>query len=324
MPHAGRAGGKPLNCVKDFNIETVLHNLKTAYNYYKPKVVRFTRAFLKQCRDDRIAVTAGHLAYVTLLSLVPFIVVFFAILQAFPAFQEIRLRLEDFVFTNFVPAAGDTIRQYVLEFASNASEMGAISIGFLVVVALLLISNVDKTLNHIWRIKLERRLIYTFAIYWMVLTLGPLLVGSSLAITSYLISLTEFADEYTPGLSTFLLSVIPYLISFGVYFILYSVVPNQHVRAKYAAGGAIFAAVLFELCKQVFAIYVTSFPSYQVIYGALAAVPILFVWVYLSWMTVLLGAVFTVQIERYRMLKFQPKQSTEELIKPSAPPENQA
>ena len=282
-------------------------NLQEFFQQYRPKASQFVRSFLSQCRDDRIAITAGHLAYVTLLSLVPFIMVFFAILQAFPAFQTIRIKLEDFVFTNFVPAAGDTIRQYVIEFASNASEMGAISIGFLVIVALLLISNVDKTLNHIWRTTIERRKIFTFAIYWMVLTLGPLLVGSSLAMTSYLISLTAFAEEYTPGISTFLLRLLPFVISFGVYFILYMVVPNQLVRAKDAAAGAIFAALLFELGKKIFAIYVTSFPSYQVIYGALAAVPILFVWVYLSWMIVLLGAVFTVQVEKFRILNVQPK-----------------
>ncbi|MCC2606625.1 virulence factor BrkB family protein [Planctobacterium marinum] len=279
----------------------------------RPKAIQFTRSFLTQCKEDRVAVTAGHLAYVTLLSLVPFIMMFFAILQAFPAFQSIRVKVEDFIFHNFVPAAGDTIRRYVFEFANNASEMGIIGIGFLVVVALLLISNVDKTLNHIWRTNIERRKIFTFAIYWMVLTLGPLLVGSSLAMTSYLISLTTFAEEYTPGITTFVLRVLPFLISFGVYFILYMVVPNQMVRAKDAAAGAVFAAVLFELGKKVFALYVTSFPSYKVIYGALAAVPILFVWVYLSWVIVLLGAVLTVQVEKWRILNIRPKPEDEQV-----------
>lgn len=266
----------------------------------KPLLLKFANGFYKQYRDDRIAIISGHLAYVTLLSLVPFIMVFFAILQAFPAFQRIQTKLEDFVFSNFVPAASDTIKEYVTAFAGNASQMGAISILFLVVVALLLISNVDKILNQIWRTSIERRAIFTFAIYWTVLTLGPLLVGSSLAMTSYVISMANFAEEYTPGISTFLLNLTPLFISFGVYFILYMVVPNKMVKAKDAALGALFAAVLFEIGKKVFAIYVTSFPSYEVIYGALAAVPILFVWVYLSWIIVLLGAVFTVQVEKLR------------------------
>ena len=131
----------------------------------------------------------------------------------------------------------------------------------------------------------------------MVLTLGPLLVGTSLAMTSYLVALQSFADEYTPGLGTLFFKFTPFFISCGVYFVLYMVVPNKNVKAKHALAGAVFAALLFELGKKGFSIYVTSFDSYQVIYGALAAVPILFVWVYVSWLIVLSGAVFTVQIE---------------------------
>ncbi|XOV80232.1 MAG: virulence factor BrkB family protein [Aestuariibacter sp.] len=275
-----------------------MQEFKQRWERYAPVVKEFLGNFQTQIVEDRIMVTAGHLAYVTLLSLVPFIMVFFAILQAFPAFQSAREKLESFVLNNFVPAAGGTVRKYVGEFVGNASEMGAISILFLVVVALLLISNIDKTLNIIWGTRKERPIMLTFAIYWTVLTLGPMLVGTSLAMTSYLFTLTTFADEYTPGITTLLLKVTPYLISFGVYFILYMVVPNKSVKPRHAAYGAIFAAVLFEFGKRMFALYVTSFPSYKVIYGALAAVPILFVWVYLCWIIVLLGAVFTVQVEQ--------------------------
>ena len=273
---------------------------------------KFSKNFYQQCIDDRIAVTSGNLAYVTLLSLVPFLMVFFAILQAFPAFQSIKTKLEDFAFNNFVPAASDTIKEYATEFASKASEMGAISILFLVVVALLLISNVDRTLNQIWRTDINRRKIFTFAIYWMVLTLGPLLAGSSLVMTSFLISQISFAEEYTPGLSTFLLGLTPFLMSFGIYFILYMLVPNKPVKAIHAAAGAVFAALLFEMGKKVFALYVTSFPTYQVIYGALAAVPILFVWVYVSWVVVLLGAVFTVQVEKIVAARKRQRNRSEE------------
>ena len=259
---------------------------------------RLAFACLSQVRNDKIGVTAGHLAYVTLLSLVPFIVVFFAILSAFPAFTHIRQQLESFVFTNFVPAAGDVVQQYVSEFVGNASEMGAVSILFLIMVALLLIANIDRTLNHIWRTESRRRPIFTFSIYWTVLTLGPLLVGSSLAISSYLVGLRAFADEYTPGLGTAFLNMLPFIISFCIHFVLYMVVPNKRVTASHAVFGAVVAALLFEFGKKLFALYVAGFPSYQVIYGALAAVPILFVWVYLSWIIVLFGAIFTFQVER--------------------------
>jgi membrane protein len=266
----------------------------------KETLINFSRetalAFKKlgqQCKEDRITVSAGHLAYVSLLSLVPFIMVFFTILSAFPAFKDTRSELESMIFDNFVPHAGGVVQEYVGEFVNNASQMSAVSILSLVVVALMLISNVDKTLNRIWQKTPDRPAIFTFAIYWMVLTLGPLLMGSSLAMTSYLVSLTAFADEYTPGLGTLLLRAGPFIAELGAFMIVYMVVPTVNVKPKHAVMGALLASVLFEFSKKAFAMYISSFPSYQVIYGAMATIPILFVWVYLSWIVVLIGAVFT-------------------------------
>jgi membrane protein len=264
--------------------------------YYKPLLIDIGKAFIEHIKSERITVSAGHLAYVSLLSLVPVIMVFFMIMSAFPAFAEVRGQIENFIFNNFVPTAGDVVQTYMTDFVSNASGMGAVSIISLLVVALLLISNIDKTFNHIWRTQVQRPLIFTFAIYWMVITLGPLLIGSSIVVSSYLAGLANFAEEYTPGLGTFFLKLVPSIAATGAFLILYMIVPNRPVRAKYALCGAILATVLFELSKKGFALYVTSFPSYEVIYGALAVIPILFVWVYLSWIVVLLGAVFTYSI----------------------------
>jgi membrane protein len=265
--------------------------------FTKENMVTLAKRFIYRCKRDRITVSAGHLAYVTLLSLVPFIMVFFTILSAFPAFAEARSQLEGFIFNNFVPTAGDTVQKYIGSFAGKASEMGAVGILSLLVVALLLISNIDKTLNSIWRTKSDRPAVYTFAIYWMVISLGPLLMGSSVAISSYLTGLAAFAETYTPGLGTFFLKLVPVFTALGTFVILYMVVPNKQVKAKYALCGALVATILFEVSKKGFALYVTHFPSYDVIYGAFAVVPILFVWVYLSWIVVLLGAEFTCSLE---------------------------
>lgn len=259
----------------------------------------FLIGYIKRCGRDRINVSAGHLAYVSLLSLVPFIMVFFTILSAFPVFQGVRAELETFVFESFVPHAGGVVQEYMTDFVGNASKMGAVSILSLVVVALLLISNIDKTLNQIWRTQIDRPPIYTFAMYWMILTLSPLLIGSSVFVSSYLVGLANFAEEYTPGVGTFFLGLVPFFTSIAGFFILYMLVPNKTIKPRYALSGAILAAVLFDLSKKGFALYVTWFPSYQVIYGAMAVIPILFVWVYLCWNIVLLGAEFTHELELF-------------------------
>jgi len=270
-----------------------LEKVNAIYRSMAPQVKDLFDIFVKRCREDSITISAGHLAYVTLLSLVPFIMVTFTIMSAFPAFASVRTKLEHFVFSNFVPTASDVVHKYMTDFVGNASQMSAIGILSLLVVALLLISNVDKTLNRIWRTQSDRPIIYTFAIYWMVITLGPMLIGSSVVVSSYLTGLAAFTEEYTPGLGTFLLSLVPSGAAMLAFAILYMVVPNRRVYARHALAGAVVATIAFEMTKSGFALYVTNFPSYELIYGALAVVPILFIWVYLSWIIVLFGAEFT-------------------------------
>lgn len=255
--------------------------------------------YINHCRDDQITVVAGNLAFVSLLSVVPLVSVTFSILKAFPVFESFKQTIEAFIFDNFVPTSSDQIQQYINSFVDNASQMTAIGIVALVFVALQLISSIDKTLNRIWNTRRTRKKVISFAIYWMVLTLGPIFVGASLGVTSYVISLAAMADSYTPGIGDFFIKLLPFVMSTLAFVLLFMVVPNAEVKFKAALSGAMVAAILFEVSKRVFALYITSFPSYQVIYGALASIPILFIWVYVSWVVVLLGAEFTVFISPY-------------------------
>ncbi|MFI3244950.1 MAG: virulence factor BrkB family protein [Ferrimonas sp.] len=256
--------------------------------------------YLKQrCQNHGLQITAGHLAYVTLLSLVPLISVAVAIFSAFPGFADTRAKLEQFIFENFIPTAGDVVQQYMGQFVENASKMTAVGILSLAVIALLLISNIDKSINRIFEIRTHRRGVFSFSLYWMILTMGPLLIGASLAATTYVTSLKLFSDPNVSGLSTFLVGRLPFVLSVMAFGFLYLLVPNTRVRFRDAVIGAVVAAVLFETSKKLFAWYVTSFPSYEAIYGALAVVPILFVWIYLSWMIVLFGATVTAALPEF-------------------------
>lgn len=261
--------------------------------------------FIRRVRREQIQVVAGYLSYVCLMSLVPLIVVMFSVMTAFPLFAELQHSIEQFVYQNFVPSAGDVVQQYLTGFVDNASKMSAVAVSFLFVAALLLISSIDSTFNKIWRVTDKRRSITSFAMYWMVLTLGPILVGASIALSSYIVSIVA-VDEYDVlGLFDIFLRLLPLLSSIIAFIILYIAVPNKAVPFKFALSGAIVAGVLFELAKKAFALYITAFPSYQVIYGALAAIPIIFLWVYLSWLIVLTGALITVSLQEYAILKEQ-------------------
>ena len=267
------------------------------------KAIKFSWFFFRRMNSEQVHVTAGYLSYVTLMSLVPLMVVMLSVMTAFPIFAEIKDMIEGFVYQNFLPATGDVVREYITGFVTNASKMSAIAITFLFLFALLLISAIDKSLNKLWRIDKKRKIVTSFSMYWMVLTLGPVLVGSSIAVTSYIVSLMSLGDYDVFGVANVLLRLLPLIASIFAFLILYLVVPNKDVSFKFALSGAVLAGVLFEVAKKGFALYVTQLPSYQAIYGALAGIPILFLWVYLSWLVVLFGALFTVCLEDFSKQK---------------------
>ncbi|HGM5492923.1 TPA: virulence factor BrkB family protein [Serratia fonticola] len=267
--------------------------------------ITFGRLLYKRIDEDGLTMLAGHLAYVSLLSLVPLITVVFALFAVFPMFADISVQLKSFIFSNFMPAAGNVLQRYLEQFVANSNKMTAVGICGLIVTALLLISSVDSVLNTIWRSKNKRPIVVSFAIYWMVLTLGPLLVGASMAISSYLLSLQWLAQSGVNSLVDEVLRIFPLILSWVSFWLLYCVVPTVRVPPRDALVGALVAGVLFELGKKGFALYVTMFPSYQLIYGVLAVIPILFLWVYWSWCIVLLGAEITVTLGEYRLYQQQ-------------------
>ncbi|AUI85022.1 hypothetical protein BS333_00745 [Vibrio azureus] len=266
---------------------------KARFSKLLPSSIAFLRYLLKRMGHDRVNVNAGYLAYITLLSLVPMLTVLLSILSKFPVFENVGEVVQGYIIENFVPASGEVVDKALQEFVANTGKMTAVGGAFLFVAALMLISNIDRNLNYIWRVKDKRRAIFSFSMYWMVLTLGPILVGASIAATSYVTSLNIIDNETLHGAYNLLLRWLPMLLSFFAFMGLYFLVPNEKVYFLHGAAGAAVAAFLFELSKKGFALYITQFPSYQLIYGALAAIPILFVWVYLCWLIVLIGAEIT-------------------------------
>jgi len=233
---------------------------------------------------------AAALAYATLLSLVPFMAVSLAVFYAFPVADKLHETIQAFLFENFVPASGEVLQQYLQAFSDKASQLNGVSFAFLILVALMMMGNIDRALNTIWEVRRKRRPLNKFLIYWSVLTLGPVLIGASVVATSALVSLPLLSEAAASGLGRRLLGLSPVVASLLAFTLMYAVVPNVRVRIRHAFIGALVAALLFEVAKRGFGYYVTTFPTYEAIYGALATIPIFLVWIYLSWLLVLLGA----------------------------------
>jgi membrane protein len=251
----------------------------------------------RRCQEDNIKVPAGHLAYVTLLSIVPFLAVIFYMLSAFPMFSELNKIMEDLIYNNFVPTSGDAIKNHVGGFIENTKQMSMMGIASLIVIALLLISTIDQTINRIWRCTNKRSMVQAFTIYWTILSLGPIILGSSIALSSYLFSTVQ--DQGFLSIGQKLLSFMPFLISWVAFSGVYTLVPHQRVNFRYSTAGGLVASILLTFGTDLFTLYITNFPSQQVIYGALAVIPILFVWIYFNWLIVLFGAEVTATLEEY-------------------------
>ncbi|WP_456445380.1 virulence factor BrkB family protein [Thiolapillus sp.] len=244
----------------------------------------------------------GSLAYTTLLSLVPLMTVVFAILSAFPIAERVSEMVQDFIFQNFMPASGEVVHSYLMEFSRKASKLSGVGFLALIVVAIMLVSTIDNTFNAIWDVQRKRRPLNKFLVYWAVLSMGPVLVGASVLASSYLISLPMVSEATSTGMGRTLLGWVPSVSSGIAFTLLYWLVPNRPVKFWHALAGGALGAMLFELTKMGFAWYVTTFPTYEAIYGALAAIPIFLLWIYLSWLVVLLGAEFTYALGAWRQV----------------------
>lgn len=243
-------------------------------------------------REDRLGLSASSLTFTTTIALVPFFTVALAVFTAFPMFGKLQNSLQGWLVQSLVPdSIARQVLGYLTQFAGKASRLGSVGLAALLVTALALVLTIDRTLNGIWRVRRPRPLSQRVLVYWAVMTLGPLLLGASLSITSYLVSASRGFVRGVPGGFGLLLDLIEFVLLAAGLTALYRYVPNTPVRGSHALAGGIFGAVGIEIAKRLLGLYLGLVPTYSVVYGAFATVPILLVWIYMAWVIVLLGAV---------------------------------
>ena len=262
----------------------------------------FFRFAVRQFYSQRGLQIASSLAYATLLSLVPLLTVVYVFLGNLPVFAKFGGTVQHFIISNFVPAFGDTIQQYLSEFSLKASQLTVTNVAFLFVIALMLMVTIDNALNQIWHVRVHRKPAARFLVYWAILTLGPILMGVGIVMTTYVLSLSAVSSmEASLGLQTRLLSYLPFLTSAVAFSLLYAWLPNCAVSRRHAITGGLVAAALFEFAKYAFGVYVSSSSFYQDVYGAIAVIPIFLIWIYTSWVIVILGAHITFCLSAFRL-----------------------
>lgn len=264
-------------------------------------LVSFVRAAYERFHEQRCLQLAGSLTYTTLLALVPLITVALAIATAFPVFGEWTGQLDGWLAKNVLPRQiSGAITNYVGQFSAAAAKLTAVGIVVLAMTAVMLMLTIDRGLNQIFRVSRPRPLVQRLLMYWAVLTLGPVLMGASISMTSYLVSASLGYAKELPLLGFEILRVAPFLLTSAAITLIFLIVPNRRVRLRHALIGGVTAGIAFELMQRGFALYVARFPTYTLVYGAFAAIPIFLVWLYLSWVVVLIGATVAAMIPGYR------------------------
>jgi len=245
-------------------------------------------------REDRLGLTASSLTFTTSIALVPFFTVALAVFTAFPMFSKMQGALQGWLVQSLIP---DNIARQVLgylaQFSRQANQLGGAGLAVLLVTAIAMILTIDRTLNSIWRVRKVRPLPQRVLIYWAAITLGPLLLAASLALTSYVVTSSIGLVGSLPFSLRFVLNAVQFALVAGTVAALFRYVPNTYVRWSHALAGGLFVAAGLELAKRGLSWYMSAVPAYSLIYGAFATLPILLVWIYLSWVIVLMGAVIS-------------------------------
>jgi len=255
------------------------------------------RTLRQRFREDRLGQTAGSLTFTTTIALVPMVTVALAVFTAFPMFGDFQTVLQKRLVESLVP---DNISRQVLGylslFASKASRLGVVGVTALLLSALALVFTIDRTLNAIWRVRKRRPLAHSMLLYWTAITMGPLLMGASLVMMSQFVAVSRGVVPDSFGNLRWLFSSLEFLLLAWAVSALYRFVPYTQVRWTHALVGGVWVASATEIARKVLAYYFGQMPTYSVVYGAFATVPILLVWIYLAWSIVLIGAVLVANL----------------------------
>ncbi|WOJ93549.1 YihY family inner membrane protein [Congregibacter variabilis] len=250
--------------------------------------------------SDRCRDTAAALTYMSLFALVPLVTVLYTMASAIPAFQGLESSIQDLLFENLIPETSAGIEEYVSDFSRQAKNLTGFGIAFLIATAVLMLRNIEQAFNLIWRTRGNRGTVSSFLLYWAILSLAPVTIGLGLAVSTFLASFAGQLEQWDIiGIGALLLRMLPYLLQILGFTLIYAAVPNCRVPVKHALVGGVIAATSFNIARAMFTKLVAG-SSITFIYGAFAAVPLFLLWIYISWIIVLVSAIVVHSLSAYQ------------------------
>lgn len=259
----------------------------------------FVKYLYLRTDEAMILRVASSLSYTSLIAVVPIIAVFLAVFAEFSMFDDVRSQVQDFVFQYFVPNIGDNVQQYFRQFVNATAKLKTVGLIGIAVTAFLLLNTIESSFNFIFAVKKKRKVITRVSLYALIITVCPLLLGLAFSLRGYLLTLKYFHPEKIVGYEFFASVILPNIFIFLFFMLAYRLVPNRKIRLSSSLYGAGAAFIMILLLRQGFSWFLKMNVTYSTLYGALAAIPLLLIWMYSWWAVVLFGAIFTAAIEEF-------------------------
>ena len=256
------------------------------------RIRAISRETLQELKDAQIPLNASGLAYTTILSIVPLLAVSFSIFNLVGGLDKYFPEIESLVLSNLAEGTGQTVISQIRSFIGNihAGALGLSGFLALIVTSMSMLSSAEKTINRVWKTSIQRTLFHRIAVYWLIITVGPLGISVLIGVAG---------SNSVSNLSSIIpRSGVGYLATFAIFFAIYKWVPNQLVKWIPATTAAAYSTILWSLAKFGYSIYTKEVVSYSRIYGSLGAIPIFLIWIYIVWLIVLSGAALAAVIQK--------------------------
>jgi len=253
---------------------------------------------------DGCMLRASALTFTTLLSLVPLLALMFAVLKGFGVQNELEPLL-----LKQLAVGGGTVVTKIVEYINNTNvaRLGTYGLILLIITVLTLLSNIEKTFNRVWGVKETRPMLRRFTDYFSVVTIGPIFVVAAISMTSTVKSQklvqTLIEQQYVGEVLLALFEILPFMVMWLVFAGLYLFMPNVKVSPRAALIGGVFGGTLWQISQWGYLSFQVGVARYNAIYGTLAALPVLMIWIYFSWMIVLLGLEMTYATQNLRSIR---------------------
>lgn len=276
--------------------------LKSKLHKHTETIREFLFFLSRRAQNDTIFRVAASLSYTSLIAIVPLFAIGLSVFSAFPVFDSVKEQIQEFLLRNFVPTIEQEVSQYLIEFIDASAQLTTIGVVSITITAILMLSTIENSLNFIFKVTRPRRLTTKITLYWTVITLGPLLLGTAFSMRGYLFTLQRFMPQDIAGTEILISKLIPSMITMLLLVLVYVLVPNKKIKISNAFVGSLVAVIMFAFLRKGFAYFMIKAATYKTLYGALATLPVFLIWMYLAWAVVIFGAVVTAALEEYQQL----------------------